>query len=79
MDVSANPHYEVILEETPSSPEDLDTIPIPQEEPLRSLHSLSGFSTPQTLKQFGYIKHHKVVVFVDSGSTHNFIHRRVVQ
>jgi hypothetical protein len=34
---------------------------------------------PQTLKLIGYIKHHKVIVLIDSGSTHNFIHRRVAQ
>jgi hypothetical protein len=51
----------------------------PPEEPQISLHALSSFLTPQTLKLIGYIKHHKVIVLIDSGSTHNFIHRRVAQ
>jgi len=34
---------------------------------------------PQTLKFIGYIKHHKVIVLIDSGNTHNFIHKRVVE
>jgi len=34
--------------------------------------------SPQTLNIKGYIKHQLVVVFIDSGSTHNFIHRRLV-
>jgi hypothetical protein len=38
-----------------------------------------GFSAPQTLKLIGYIKHYKVIVLIDSGNTHNFIHRRVAQ
>jgi hypothetical protein len=47
------------------------------EEPVILLHALSGISTPQTLNLKGYIKHRKVVVLIDSGSTHNFIHRRL--
>ena len=43
------------------------------------MHSLAGVSTPQNLKLQGYIKHHKVVVLVDSGNTHNFIHNRVAK
>ena len=50
-------------EETPSmyeSPESTDITPPsdPHEvEPVISLNALTGFSTPQTLKQIGYIKH----------------------
>ena len=44
-----------------------------QEEPTISFHALLGISS-QTLKLHGYIKHCKVVVLVDSGNTHNFIH-----
>jgi hypothetical protein len=51
----------------------------PEVEPLISLHALTGFSAPQTLKLIGYIKHRKVIILVDSGSTHNFIHRRISQ
>jgi hypothetical protein len=40
-----------------------------------SLNALTNFSTLQTLKLIGYIKHGKVIILVDSGSTHNFIHR----
>jgi hypothetical protein len=31
------------------------------------------------LKLIGYIKHRKVIILVDSGSTHNFIHRCIAQ
>jgi hypothetical protein len=51
----------------------------PKVEPVISLNSLTGFSAPQTLKLIGYIKHRKVIIIVDSGSTHNFIHRRIAQ
>jgi hypothetical protein len=48
-------------------------------EPIISINTLIGFSAPQTLKLIGYIKHHKVIILVDSGSTHNFIHRCISQ
>jgi hypothetical protein len=57
------------------SPTDDITFPYdpPEFEPLILLHALTSFSTPQTLKLIGYIKHRKVIILVDSGSTHNFI------
>jgi hypothetical protein len=38
---------------------------------------LAGISTPQTLKIEGYIKKKKVIVLIDFGSTHNFIHYKL--
>jgi hypothetical protein len=64
------------------SPEPTDMTPPfdpPKVEPVISLNSLTGFSAPQTLKIIGYIKHRKVIILVDSGSTHNFIHRCIAQ
>jgi hypothetical protein len=66
----------------PESPETSEINPpsdSPAKEPIISLNSLTGFSAPQTLKLIGYIKHRKVIILVDSGSTHNFIHRRIAQ
>jgi hypothetical protein len=66
----------------PMSPEPTDITPPsdpPEVEPVISLNALTGFSTPQTLKLIGYIKHRKVIILVDNGSTHNFIHRRIAQ
>jgi hypothetical protein len=51
----------------------------PEVEPVISLNVITGLSTPQTLKLIGYIKHQKVIILVDSGSTHNFIHLRITQ
>ena len=51
----------------------------PEVEPVISLNSLTGFSSSQTLKLISYIKHQRVIILVDSGSTHNFIHRRIAQ
>jgi hypothetical protein len=66
----------------PESPETSEINPPsdpPAEEPIISLNALTSFSAPQTLKLIGYIKHRKVIILVDSGSTHNFIHRRIAQ
>jgi hypothetical protein len=71
--------------ETPLVSESLETTNItppsnlPEGEPVISLNALTGFSTPQTLKLIGYIKHRKITILVDSGSTHNFIHHRIAQ
>jgi hypothetical protein len=77
---------EDILEEdvdtplVPESPEIIDINPPsdpPEVEPIISLNALTSFSTPQTLKLISYIKHRKVIILVDSGNTHNFIHHRI--
>jgi hypothetical protein len=47
--------------------------------PTISCHALAGISTPQTLKIEGYIKKKKVIVLIDSGSTHNFIHCKLAK
>jgi hypothetical protein len=71
--------------ETPlvsESPESIDITPLsesPEVELVIYLNALTGFSTPQTRKIIGYIKHRKVIILVDSGSTHNFIHRHIAQ
>jgi hypothetical protein len=49
----------------------------PKVKPVIYVNALTSFSTPQTLKLIGYIKHQKVIILIDSGRTHNFIHRRI--
>jgi hypothetical protein len=64
------------------SPESIDITPLldpPEVEPVISLNAFTRFSTPQTLKLIGYIKHQKVIILVDSGNTNNFIHHRISQ
>jgi hypothetical protein len=51
----------------------------PEVEPIISLNDLTKFSAPQTLNLISYIKHRKVIILVDSGNTHNFIHHRIAQ
>lgn len=48
---------------------------VSKEEDIISLHDLSDIFSLQTLKIWDYVKHHKVVVLIDSGNTHNFINR----
>jgi hypothetical protein len=42
-------------------------------------NALAGINTPQTLKIEGYIKKKKLIVLIDSGSTHNFIHYKLAK
>jgi hypothetical protein len=65
----------VPLVEEPSLP-DATQEPV---DPLISLHALTSFSPLQTLKLIGYIKHWKVIILLDNGSSHNFIHRLITQ
>jgi len=51
-----------------------DPINPPKVDPLISLNSLTSFSIPLTLNIIGYIKHRTIIILVDSGSTHNYIH-----
>jgi hypothetical protein len=47
--------------------------------PTISCHALVGINTPQTLNIEGYIKKKKVIMLIDSGSTHNFIHCKLAK
>jgi hypothetical protein len=44
-----------------------------------SCHALVRISTPQTLNIEGNIKKKKVIILIDSGSTHNFIHYKLAK
>eukprot|EP00253_Pinus_taeda_P036391 PITA_36391 len=66
------------LEEPEEEDEDSQPENVPK-EPVISLHALAGISSPQTLKIRGFIKHRPVLVLIDSGSMHNFIHQRVTE
>ena len=47
--------------------------------PTISCNALAGINTPQTLKIEGHIKKKNVIVLIDSGTTHNFIHCMVAK
>eukprot|EP00253_Pinus_taeda_P016470 PITA_16470 len=66
------------LEEPEAVEEDNQKDNVP-DEPVISLYALAGISSPQTLQIRGFIKHRPVVVLIDSGSTHNFIHQKVTE
>lgn len=66
------------LEEPEATKED-NQQDMASDEPMISLHALAGISSPQTLKIRGFLKHRPVIVLIDSGSTHNFIHQKIVE
>eukprot|EP00253_Pinus_taeda_P013528 PITA_13528 len=47
--------------------------------PTISCNALARITTPQTIKIGGHIKKKKVIVLIDSGSTHNFIHCKIAK
>jgi hypothetical protein len=69
--------------ETPLVSESPKTTDItPPSDPLEvelviSLNVITSLSSPQTLNLIGYIKHWKIIILVDIGSTHNFVHRHI--
>jgi len=67
------------LEEEYEDTQQKNELPAMPEEPVISLHALVEFFVPQNLKIRGFIKHRHLVVLIDSGSTHNFIHQRVTE
>lgn len=84
MDVNSTPEMEDLVLEEPSKEEtheqpflvhDMVKHATSTKEAIISLHVLLGGSTPQTLKIKGYIKYHQLVVLIDKGNTHKFIHR----
>ena len=66
-------------EQEPSQDENVEAISSEELTPTISCNALVGISTPQTLKIEGYIKKKKVIVLIDSGSTHNFIHYKLAK
>ena len=47
--------------------------------PTISCNALVRITTPQTINIEGHIKNKKVIVLIDSGSTHNFIHCKIAK
>jgi hypothetical protein len=64
-------------EKEPSQDENVEDISSEELTPTISCNALARISTPQTLNIEGYIKKKKVIVLIDSGSTHNFIHYKL--
>lgn len=50
-----------------------------EDEPTVSIHALTGWSSPWTMRVDATIKSQPVMVLIDSGSTHNFLSDKVAQ
>ncbi|KAJ0010651.1 hypothetical protein Pint_32876 [Pistacia integerrima] len=46
-------------------------------EPAITLHALTGWTAPKTMRIAARIGSHDVIILIDSGSTHNFISERI--
>ena len=66
-------------EQEPSQDENAEAISSEELTPTISCNALVGIITPQTLNIEGYIKNKKVIVLIDFGSTHNFIHYKLAK
>jgi hypothetical protein len=66
-------------EQEPPQDENVEEILYEELTPTISCNALDGVSTPQTLNIKGYIKNKKVIVLIDSRSTHNFIHYKLAK
>jgi len=44
-----------------------------------SCNGLARITTPQIMKIEGHVKKKRVIVLIDSGSTHNFIHCKIAK
>jgi hypothetical protein len=66
-------------EQEPSQDENVEEISSEELAPTISCNALAGIITPQNLDIEGYIKKKKVIFLIDSGSTHNFIHYKLVK
>jgi hypothetical protein len=78
-DISEEDIETPLVFESPETPDITPPSDPTEVEPVISLNALTGFFAPQTLKLISYIKHRKFIILVDSGSTHNFIHRHIAQ
>jgi hypothetical protein len=66
-------------EHEPSQDENVEAISFEELTSTILCNALDGISTPQTVKIEGYIKNKKVIVLIDSSSTHNFIHYKLTK
>jgi hypothetical protein len=66
-------------EQEPSQDENVEAISSEELTLTISCNALARISTPQTLNIEGYIKKKNVIVLIDSGSTHNFIHYKLAK
>lgn len=63
---------EVLTDEIEKN-DDATLVETVEEEPEISLNAITGTPTPKTMRLIGRSLNHKVIVLIDSGSTHNFV------
>lgn len=68
------PNHESLNSEEETEDEEVT----PEEQPIISVHSLTGIPSHKTMILRGIIGHKRVNILMDSGSTHNFINEQCV-
>jgi hypothetical protein len=48
-----------------------------EEFPEISLNAITSTPHPRTMRLVGFLKLHPIVILIDSGSTHNFVHTKL--
>jgi hypothetical protein len=66
-------------EQEPSQYENVEAISSEELTPTILCNALDGISTPLTLKIKVYIKKKKIIVLIEYGNTHNFIHYKLAK
>jgi len=74
--------YQEENDQETSKEKDTHQEPTPKKEemnPTIACNALAGITTPQTINIEGHIKKKNLIVLIDSGSTHNFIHYKIAK
>ena len=78
-DIYCEEEEEQEQKQEPSQDENVEAISFEELTPTILCNALDRINTPQTLKIEGYIKKKKVIVLIDYGITHNFIHYKLAK
>jgi len=77
----AVPHV-FIIEADPEEEEEIEGVAVEtagEQDPQISLHALTGYTGPKTMRVSAQIGIRTILILIDSGSTHNFIDHKIAK
>jgi hypothetical protein len=77
----AVPHV-FIIEADPEEEEEIEGVAVEtagEQDPQISLHALTGYTGPKTMRVSAQIGIRTILILIDSGSTHNFIDQKIAK